>query len=132
MIRAWFGAGTPLLQKLSRTAYTILSLIYHVTFWPLEMHRKKFLSEKRYLTSHGEERVKARLESEDATIVSSRSQMIEVCSESSFQPLLQLYLFLPTLIVSFRNLGASIKVQTTSSPTSAIFNSGRSLPLASA
>ena len=37
---------------------------------------------------------------EDDTIISSRSQMIEVCSESSFQPLIQLYLYLPTLVIS--------------------------------
>ena len=74
------------------------------------MHRKKFLSETRYLTSYGEERVKARIEAEDATIVSGRSQMIEVCSESSFQPLLQLYLFLPTLIISFQNLGSKVDI----------------------
>ena len=48
--------------------------------------------------------MKARKQTEDDTIISSRSQMIEVCSESSFQPLLQLYLFLPTLMVSLGNL----------------------------
>ena len=104
MIRTWFGAGTSFVQKITRTTTAILSSMYHIIFWPFEMHRKKFLTEKRYLTSHGEKRVKARLESEDATVVSGRSQMIEVCSESSFQPLLQLYLFLPTLLVNVRNL----------------------------
>ena len=108
MIQTWYGAGTSCVQKLTRTSTAILSSMYHIVFWPFEMHRKKFLSETRYLTSYGEDRVKARLESEDATIVSGRSQMIEVCSESSFQPLLQLYLFLPTLIVSFRNLGTEV------------------------
>ena len=108
MIETWYGAGTSCVQKLTRTSTAILSSMYHIVFWPYEMHRKKFLSETRYLTSYGEDRVKARLESEDATIVSGRSQMIEVCSESSFQPLLQLYLFLPTLIVSFRNLGTEV------------------------
>ena len=105
MIRTWFGAGTSFVQKITRTTTAILSSMYHIIFWPFEMHRKKFLTEKRYLTSHGE---KARLESEDATVVSGRSQVIEVCSESSFQPLLQLYLLLPTLIVSFRNLGTEV------------------------
>ena len=90
MIRTWFGAGTSFLQTLTRTSTAILSTMYHIIFWPFEMHRKKFVRETRYLMSHGEERVKARLALEDATIVSGRSQMIEVCSESSFQPLLQL------------------------------------------
>ena len=110
MIKTWIGAGVSFSQKLTRTSFAILSAIYHILLWPFEMHRKKFLSEARYLTSHGEERVKARLESEDATVVSGRSQMIEVCSESSFQPLLQLYLFLPTLLVSFRNLGRNVSL----------------------
>ena len=110
MIKTWYGTGTSLVQTFSRTSIAMLSSIYHIIFWPFEMHRKKFLSETRYLTSYGEERVKARIEAEDATIVSGRSQMIEVCSESSFQPLLQLYLFLPTLIVSFRNLGSKVNL----------------------
>ena len=94
----------------TRTSYAFLSSLYHIILWPFVMHRKKFLSETRYLTSHGEERVKARLESEYATVVSGRSQMIEVCSESSFQPLLQLYLFLPTLLVSFNTFGTSVNL----------------------
>ena len=80
----------------------------HILFLPIEMHRKKFLSETRYLTSHGKDRVEARLESENESIVSGRSQMIEVCTESSFQPLLQLYLLLPTLLVTFRNFGKEV------------------------
>ena len=74
--------------------------IYHIFFWPFEMHRRKFLSEGLFLTSHGEKRIQARKVTEDNTIISSRSQMIEVCSESSFQPLIQLYLYLPTLVLS--------------------------------
>ena len=62
----------------------------------------KCVGEVEYLTSHGVERVKARKVADRNAVISSRSQMIEVCSESSFQPLLQLYLFLPTLITGFR------------------------------
>ena len=103
MTRTWLGWSTSVQQKLVQTSSASLSSIYHIVFWPLEMHRKNFLSETRYLTSSdGKERVKARLDSENAAIVSGRSRIIEVCSESSFQPLLQFYLFLPTLIVSFR------------------------------
>ena len=86
----------------------MLSSTYHILFWPIEMHRKKFLGETRYLTSHGKDRVEARFKLENKSIVSGRSQMIEVCTESSFQPLLQLYLFLPTLLVTFRNLGKEV------------------------
>ena len=108
MIRTWYGAGTTCKQKFRWTVSAMLSSTYHILFWPLEMHRKKFLSETRYLTSHGKDRVEARLESENESIVSGRSQMIEVCTESSFQPLLQLYLLLPTLLVTFRNFGKEV------------------------
>ena len=107
MIMTWYGAGT-CKRKLRWTISAMLSTTYHILFWPIEMHRKKFLSETRYLTSYGKDRVEARLESENESIVSGRSQMIEVCTESSFQPLLQLYLFLPTLLVTFRNLGKEV------------------------
>ena len=110
MIRTWIGVDSSVTHMFTRTSYAFLSSLYHVILWPFVMHRKKFLSETRYLTSYGEERVKARIAAEDATIVSGRSQMIEVCSESSFQPLLQLYLFLPTLIVSFQNLGSKVDI----------------------
>ena len=109
MTRTWLGSSTSVQQKLVQTSSASLSSIYHIVFWPLEMHRKNFMSETRYLTSSdGKERVKARLDSENAAIVSGRSRIIEVCSESSFQPLLQFYLFLPTLVVSFRNLGTEV------------------------
>ena len=71
------------------------------SFRPFEQHRVKFAAEVKYLTSHGVERALARKDADRSVVASSRSQMIEVCSESSFQPLLQLYLFLPTLIMVF-------------------------------
>ena len=40
--------------------------------------------------------------------------MIEVCTESSFQPLLQLYLFLPTGVVTFRSLGSHARDESAS------------------
>ena len=110
MINIWFGGNTPVWRALLRTMTMTGSAIAHVIFWPVVMHWKKFLCEATYQTSQGEERVKARIARDDATIVSSRSQMIEVCSESSFQPLLQLYLFLPTLIVSFNTFGTSVNL----------------------
>ena len=98
----------PVWKALFRTMWMAISSIFHIVLWPVVMHWRMFISEAKYLTSQGEERVKARIKRDDATIVSSRSQMIEVCSESSFQPLLQLYLFLPTLLVSFRTFSATV------------------------
>ena len=129
MIKTWYGPGISIKEKLKRTTSAFLSATYHVLFWPLEMHRKKFLCETKYLTSRGKERVQARLdlslhdqgvfynhrlESKNASILSGRSRMIEVCTESSFQPLLQLYLFLPTGVVTFRSLGSHARDESAS------------------
>ena len=69
-----------------------------IGFWPLISHAKKFYHEGRYLTSYGKDRIKERKRFEVSTIVSSRAQISEVCSEATFQPLLQLYLLLPLLM----------------------------------
>ena len=110
MVNIWFGGDTAVWKAIYRTVVMTGSAVTHVIFWPVVMHWKKFICEAKHLTSQGEERVKARIARDDATIVSSRSQMIEVCSESSFQPLLQLYLFLPTLLVSFNTFGTSVNL----------------------
>ena len=60
MIKTWYGPGISIKEKLKRTTSAFLSSTYHVCFWPLEMHRKKFLCETKYLTSRGKERVQAR------------------------------------------------------------------------
>ena len=69
-----------------------------ITFWPIWSHFRKFRSEGRYLTSHGKARVKQRAKFIRKTIVSSRAQIVEICSEATFQPLLQLYLLLPKMM----------------------------------
>ena len=61
MIKTWIGAGVCFSQKLTRTSFAILSTIYHILLWPFEMHRKKFVREARYLTSHGESEGEARI-----------------------------------------------------------------------
>ena len=70
----------------------------YVGFWPLICHTKKFYHEGRYLTSYGKRRIQERKRFEQSTIISSRAQISEVCSEATFQPLLQLYLLLPLLM----------------------------------
>ena len=75
-----------------------VTAVLYVAFWPLICHAKKFYHEGHYLTSSGEARIKERKKFEASTIVSSRAQISEVCSEASFQPLLQLYLLLPQIM----------------------------------
>ena len=72
------------------------------------MQFKRYRVESFVINSDGETKVKARKEADITGVLSSRSHMIEVCSESSFQPLLQLYLFLPTLLMSFKDGSALI------------------------
>jgi hypothetical protein len=76
----------------------LAKLVPLIVFWPVWTHLKKFLSEGRYLTSHGQDRVKLRKKFNKNNIIASRAQISEVCSESTFQPILQLYLLLPNLM----------------------------------
>ena len=71
-----------------------------ILIWPIWSHFRKFCCEGIYLTSHGENRVKQRKKFVRNTITSARAQIIEICSEATFQPLLQLYLVLPKLMCS--------------------------------
>ena len=69
-----------------------------ILIWPVWSYYQKFRCEVRYLTGHGMGRVKQRKEFIKNNIISSRAQIIEICSEATFQPLLQLYLLLPNLM----------------------------------
>ena len=68
-----------------------------VAFWPIVCFFNQFWSKGRYLTSYGKTRIERRKLFNESTIVASRAQISEVCSEATFEPLLQLYLLMPTL-----------------------------------
>ena len=72
-----------------------------ILFWPLIMITKRCWSEIQFATSYGQKSFEKQLKRQEHMIISSRARLIEVCIESSFQPLLQLYLLLPTLIYYF-------------------------------
>lgn len=69
-----------------------------VAFWPIVCFWYQFWHKGRYLTSYGKNRIERRKLFNESTIVASRAQISEVCSEATFQPLLQLYLLMPTLV----------------------------------
>ena len=92
------------MKATSKICLNVLKSFLFILFWPFVMHWKMFLSEVNYQTSSGENRVRAKRMAEQKRIMGARSRLIEVTSESSFQPLLQFYLFLPTLIVFLINL----------------------------
>ena len=73
----------------------------HILLWPLIMTFKRCCSEIQFATAYGKEKFEKQMIRRDHMIISSRARIIEVCIESSFQPLLLLYLLLPTLIHYF-------------------------------
>ena len=69
-----------------------------IIFWPFIMIFLRFRSSRNSAIATREERLKMREKRKEDVIVSARAQIIEVSIEASFQPLLQLYLLLPTLL----------------------------------
>ena len=90
--------------KATKISLILLKVSSQVMFWPLLTTLKRCWSEIRFANSSGKDRFEAQLKRRDHLILSSRARMIEVCIESSFQPLLQLYLVLPTIIQYFECL----------------------------
>ena len=87
-----------MIEYLKTMIWNVVTAVLYVAFWPIISHAKKFYHEGRYLTSYGKDRIEERKRFEESTIVSSRAQISEVCSEATFQPLLQLYLLLPQIM----------------------------------
>ena len=100
------------LNAISRAIRLIYIFVYkfliHILLWPLIMTFKRCWSEIKFALSYGRDRFEAQLMRRDHMIISSRARIIEVCIESSFQPLLQLYLVLPTLMQHFGCLSLDI------------------------
>ena len=84
--------------KKSKIVLFLVKTILLVALWPFAMTLKRFYCEIKFATTYGKEKFEMQMKRRDDTILYSRARMIEVCIESSFQPLLQLYLVLPTLI----------------------------------
>ena len=69
-----------------------------ILFWPFLVLFQRFLSTRSSAIATTEEVFKMREKRKEDVIISARAQIIEVSIEASFQPLLQLYLLLPTLL----------------------------------
>ena len=87
--------------QLYKGVYLFAKTVCYIVLWPFIMIYKRYCSEVEFNIAYGHERFENQMERRDDMIASSRARMIEVCIESSFQPLLQLYLLLPTLIHYF-------------------------------
>ena len=90
-----------IIYRTAKLSLLLIKIILHIIFWPLLTTFKRCFSEIKFANSYGKDRFEAQLVKRDHMVLSSRARMIEVCIESSFQPLLQLYLVLPTLIQYF-------------------------------
>ena len=69
-----------------------------IVFWPFLMLFLRFISTRKSAIASAQEKFDMKGDTTQDLIVSARAQIIEVSIESSFQPLLQLYLLLPTLL----------------------------------
>ena len=88
-------------DKLKRSAKVLFYLMLAtlmILFWPFWMLVKRFQNRWRASIGTTEEKFDAKERNDEDLVVSARAQIIEVAIESSFQPLLQLFLLLPTLI----------------------------------
>ena len=75
-----------------------------IVFWPFLMLLLRFISTRNSAIASAEEKFVMKADTKRDLIASARAQIIEVSIESSFQPLLQLYLLLPTLL-EFQSYG---------------------------
>ena len=89
------------MDKIIRSAkilFLSISAALMIIFWPFWMLVKRFQDLWRVSSGTIEENFAAKERNDEDLVVSARAQIIEVAIESSFQPLLQLFLLLPTLV----------------------------------
>ena len=84
--------------RLAKWILFFTQTILHIMLWPVIMIFKRCISEIKFELAYGKEKFELQMIRQDHILLSSRARIIEVCIESSFQPLLQLYILLPTLI----------------------------------
>ena len=93
------------MQNSFRIIITLMKMVCTWITWPWLLFWERFVSEARHATTYGSLKLKHHGTNERNSILCSRAQMIEVCSEASFQPLLQLYLLLPSICMFFDSFG---------------------------
>lgn len=74
-----------------------------IVLWPVWMLVKRFESASRAATATSQEKFDTKGTTAEDLVVSARAQIIEVSTEASFQPLLQLYILLPVLLSQFES-----------------------------
>ena len=81
-----------------KVTYYAAQALLMIILWPFLMLFQRFVSTRNSAIATTEEKFNQKGTKDEDLIVSARAQIIEVSIEASFQPLLQLYLLLPTLL----------------------------------
>uniref|UniRef100_A0A0K2UWA8 XK-related protein n=1 Tax=Lepeophtheirus salmonis TaxID=72036 RepID=A0A0K2UWA8_LEPSM len=76
----------------------ISEFVVTIAFWPIISMFRLFYADVMYDIQHGIKKIKARELKVSATKICSRARLIEALLESSFQPIIQLYIVFPILI----------------------------------
>ena len=79
--------------------YQCFTHLLWIVFWPIINMVLRYQKTGLYITSLGEDRAHHKIKLEEQINLTTRAQMFEVSIESSFQPLLQIYLYLPCFIL---------------------------------
>ena len=80
-----------------------------IIFWPLVNMVKTYYKEGQYSTALGAKKTTKYAELEKKRTQSVRAHLFEVCIESTFQPILQTYLSLPSFIKSVTCINLDVK-----------------------
>ena len=85
--------------------FVLLCLLYPVCFlcWPLISIGMKCYHCVRYETSQGQLRIKYEDKVRASSQAEGRSLLLEACIEATFQPILQWYLILPSILMNYTN-----------------------------
>ena len=84
-----------------KIVYYVLIAASKVIFWPFLMMFRRYQSSWKCVVATPEVKFNMKERVQKNMVASARAQIIEVAIESSFQPILQLYLLLPLLIRQF-------------------------------
>ena len=92
-----------------------IHIILIFPIWPVGMIIKNFVHQFKFMVSSGHERQKLEQIAMKAEIERGFAHLLEVCLESSFQPLLQWYLLFPSVISIIENMEVNIEILSFSS-----------------
>ena len=97
------------IQNFLRLIYLVVLTILAIIFWMPVSAWCKFKTDGKYQTSTGIEKVKMRRNKRCMDLAASRGELMEVCIEDVFEPMIQLYIIFPGMISIVRRLEDSIK-----------------------